>query len=153
MAEDVSPSIGYKDEFWLHNGTALYKLRGVKEFDMPVGGSREQIDVTDLDADDWRRQYISGFYEDVDFEVVLNARPLSTTDVLLTDARDDGDTRAFKAVIAVDGDPVAQVNGTAKCTGYTYGRITVGDVKEATATLRIVSVDSIEAYSTPTPTP
>jgi len=149
MAEDVSPSLGYKDEFWLYDSdaSALYKLRGVKEFDFPVGGQREQVEVTDLDADDWRREYISGFYEDVDFEVLLNARPLSDTDVLLTDARDEGDERDFKAVIAVNGTPVAEVNGTAKCTGYSYGRITVGGLKEATATFRLVSVGSIEAYA------
>lgn len=139
--------IGYKDEFWLHNGTALTKLVGVKEFDTPVGGVREQIDVTDLDAPNWRRQYISGFYEDSDFEVLLNADFLSATDTLLTEARDDGDTRAFKAVFAENGTPAAQVTGTAKCTGYSYGRIVVGGVKEATATFRVVSVDTIEAYA------
>jgi hypothetical protein len=146
ITENVTPSIGYKDEFHLHNGTALYKLKGVKEFDMPVGGTREQIEVTDLDADDYRRQYISGFYEDADFEVALNARPLSTTDELLTAARDAGDVREFKAVLAVDGVPVAQITGTAKCNGYTYGRITVGGVKEATATFRVASVGSIAVY-------
>ncbi len=148
MAEDVSPSIGYHDEFWLYDDVTagLYKLVGVKEFDMPVGGTREQVEVTDLDATDWRRQYISAFYEDVDFEVLLNARPLSDTDVLLTAARDANDERAFKAVIAVNGSPVAQVEGTAKCTGYTFGRIAVGDVKEATATFRLVTVNSITEY-------
>jgi len=150
-SEDVSPSVGYKDQFHLHDGTALYKLRGVKEFDMPDGGQREQIEVTDLDADDWRRQYISGFYEDSDFEVLLNARPLSTTDVLLTAARNDGDVRAFKAVITVDAVPVAQVEGSARCTGYTYGRIVVGGLKEATATFRVVSIESVVAYDAPAP--
>lgn len=143
------PDIGYKDEFWLHNGTALTKLVGVKEFDTPVGGQREQVEVTDLDAPDYRRQYINGFYEDSDFEVLLNAEFLSATDTLLTEARDDGDVRAFKAVFAENGAPTAQVEGTAKCTGYSYGRIAVGDVKEATATFRVVSVDAIEAYVPP----
>lgn len=147
MAETQSPSVGYKDEFHLHNGTALYKLRGVKEFDWPEGGVREQEEVTDLDATDWRRQYISTFYEDADFEVLLNYRPLSDTDVLLRDARDDGDTRAFKAVVAIDGTPAAQVEGTCRCLGYTPGRIAVGTVKDATATFRVVSIDAMEAYS------
>ncbi|WP_394658424.1 hypothetical protein [uncultured Novosphingobium sp.] len=151
--ETATPTVGYKDQFHLHDGTALYRLRGLKEFDMPVGGEREQIEVTDFDAEDWRRQYISGFYEDSDFELLLNARPLSTTDVLLTDARDQGDTRNFMAVITIDGEPVAQITGTAKCTGYTYGRIVVGGLKEATATFRVVSVNSLEAYTAPTPTP
>lgn len=141
--------IGYKDEFWLGNPSTLTKLVGVKEFDTPVGGVREQIDVTTLDASNWRREYISGFYEDSDFEVLLNADFLSATDTLLADARDDGDTRPFKAVFAENGTPVAQVTGTAKCTGYSYGRIVVGGVKEATATFRVVSVDAIEAYEAP----
>jgi hypothetical protein len=148
-SEAVNPSVGYKDQFHLHDGQQLYKLRGVKEFDMPDGGQREQIEVTDLDADDWRRQYISGFYEDSDFEVLLNARPLSTTDVLLTDAREDNNVRAFKAVITVDAVPVAQVEGTARCTGYSYGRIVVGGLKEATATFRVVSIESVTAYEDP----
>jgi hypothetical protein len=148
--ETAGPTIGYKDQFHLHDGQALYRLRGLKEFDMPVGGAREQIEVTDLDADDYRRQYISGFYEDADFELALNARPLTTTDVLLTDARDVGDNRPFKAVLAHDGELLAQITGVARCTGYTYGRIAVGEVKEATATFRVVSVGSIEAYEAAT---
>lgn len=148
MAEDVSPSLGHKDEFWLYDSdaSALYKLVGVKEFDIPTGGQREQVETTDLDHD-WRRQYESAFYEDVDFEVLLNARFLSDTDALLTDARDEGDDRAFRAVIAIDGSPAAEVNGTAKCIGYSYSRVTPGGLKEATATFRVVSVDSIEAYA------
>lgn len=146
MPETVSPSLGYKDEFHLFNGTALYKLRGVKEFDVPNGGTREQVEVTDLDAPNWRRQYINGFYEDSDFEVLLNYRPLSDTDVLLVDARETGDTREFKAVLAEDGVLVAQITGTARCTGYAPGRVAVGDVKEATATFRVVTVDDVEEY-------
>lgn len=146
MPETVAPSLGYKDQFHFHNGTALYKLRGVKEFDTPVEGEREQIEVTDLDAEDWRRQYIDGFYEDADFEVLLSARPLSDTDVLLAEARETGDVREFKVVLAVDGVLVAQITGTAKCTGYTYGRVAVGALKEATATFRVATVNTIEAY-------
>jgi hypothetical protein len=149
MAEDVSPSIGYKDEFWLEDASALKKLIGVTGFDVPVGGTREQIEVTDLDADDWRRQYISGFYEDSDFTVTLNARPLSDTDVLLTEARDADDVRDFKAVLAVQGVLTAQVTGTARCIGYNYDRVEVGGVKTATATFRVVSITSLAAYEAP----
>lgn len=147
MAETQSPSVGYKDQFHLWNGTALYKLRGVKEFDFPQGGAREQEEVTDLDAPDWRRQFVSTFYEDADFEVLLNARPLSDTDVLLADARDDGDVRAFKAVLAENGVLVAQVTGTCRCIGYNFDRVVVGAVKEATATFRVVSVTALAAYT------
>ena len=144
--ETQTPSLGYKDQFHLHNGTVLYKLRGVTGFDVPTGGSREQVEVTDLDAEDWRRAYISGFYEDVDFEVTLNARFLSDTDILLTDANGEGDARPFKAVLAQQGVLVAQVEGTCRCTGYVYDRVAVGEVKTATATFRAVSVDAVATY-------
>jgi hypothetical protein len=156
MAEDVSPSIGYKDEFWLDNGTELQKLYGLTEFDMPVGGTREQIDVTDLDAPDWRRQYISGFYDDADFTLSLNYRPGSDTDILLTEARTDGDVRDFRAIVAVQGEPTQEVTGTVRVTGYGPDRISVGSVKTATAQIRVVSVSDPEDYvapETPTPTP
>jgi hypothetical protein len=151
MPETVSPSVGYKDEFHLYDGTALYKLRGVTGFDVPTGGTREQVDVTDLDAEDWRRQFISTFYEAEDITVSLNYRPLSDTDTKLSEARDADDVRAFLAVLAVQGIRVAQVGGTCRCTGYGPDRISVGDVKTATASFRIVSVDTLETYEEPTP--
>ncbi|WP_375290408.1 hypothetical protein [Qipengyuania sp.] len=145
MAEDVDPSLGHKDQFWLDDAGSLYKLIGVKEFDIPTGGQREQVEDTDLDHD-WRRTYLSAFYEDTDFEVLLNARFLSDTDTLLTEARNAADVRPFKAVIAIDGTPTAQVEGTAKCTGYSYSRVTPGGLKEATATFRVATVNDIAAY-------
>lgn len=149
MAETALASLGYFGEFWLHNGTALYELREVKEFDVPVGGTREQIDKTHLKSAGWRREYLSGFYEDSDFEVLLNFRPLSDTDVLLQDAVKEADVRAFKVVLPENGVPVAQIEGTAKCIGFSRGRVTADGVMEATATFRIVTVDDIEAYVAP----
>jgi hypothetical protein len=148
MAETQDASLGYMGEFWLHNGSVLYELVQVKEFDVPTGGSREQVEKTHLKsaAGGWRREYLSGFYEDSDFEVLLNFRPLSDTDVLLEDALKEADVRAFKAVLPENGEPVAQIEGTAKCTGYSRGRVTPDGVMEATATFRIVTVDDIEAY-------
>lgn len=141
--------IGYGDEFWLHDGTALVKLPGVKSFDTAVGGVREQIDVTALDAQDWNRQYASGYYEDRDIEVTMNAQFLSTADTLLTDARDQGDERAFMQAFAENGVPTSMITGTCRCTGYTYGTISAGDVKESTATFRIVSVEPVVPYVAP----
>ena len=147
MAETQSPTVGYKDQFHLHNGTTLYKLRGVREFDIPEGGAREQEEVTDLDATDWRRQYVSTFYEDSDFEVVVNARPLSDTDVLLAAARDTGDVRQFKVALAENGTLTAQITGTCRCVGYNRGRVVIGARKESVATFRVVSVTSLATYA------
>lgn len=147
MSEAQKAGSGYKSQFHLHNGTALYKLRHTKEFDVPGATAREQEETTHLESEDWRREYESTFYEDADIEVLLNSRPLSDTDVLLEDALKDGDVRAFKAVIAISGVLVAQIPGTCRCTGYNRGRVTPGGVMEATATFRLVTVDPIAPYS------
>jgi hypothetical protein len=147
MAETQDPTVGYGGEFHLHNGTTLYELNHVKEFDIPGEGPREQEETTHLKSPDWHREYVSTFYEDSDFEILLNTRVLSTTDVLLSTAVGDGDARAFKAVIPENGAPASQIEGTARCIGYSRGRVTPGGVLEATATFRVVTIDAAEAYA------
>lgn len=147
MAETQEATVGYMGEFHLHNGTALYELVEVKEFDVPGPSTREQVEKTHLKSADWRREYISTFYEDQDLEILLNSRPLSTTDTLLEEALADADVRAFKAVLPENGAPASQVEGTCRVIGYNRGRVTADGVLEATATVRIVTVDTIEAYS------
>ena len=151
MAETQEATVGYMGEFWLYDGTALYELNEVKSFQVPTGGTREQAETTHLKTAGWRRSYASHFYEDADFPVVLNSRPLSTTDTLLEAALKAGDVRAFKAVLPENGVPVAQVTGTAKCVGYSRGEVTPDGVMEATATFRVVTVDDIDAYEAPAP--
>lgn len=146
MAETQEASLGYNGEFHLYNGTVLYELVEVKEFDIPTGGAREQVEKTHLKSPDWRREYVSGFYEDSDFEVMLNSRPLSDTDVLLADALADSDVRAFKIVLPENGVPVAQITGTCRCIAYTRGRVAAGEVMEASATFRVVTFTPVAAY-------
>jgi hypothetical protein len=149
MAETQEATVGYMGEFHFHDGTALYELNQVKSFRVPSGGTREQVETTHLKTQGWRRTYRSTFYEDSDFTVVLNSRPLSTTDMMLEAAAADGDVRAFKAVLPEDGEPVAQIGGTAKCIGYDRGEVTPDGVMQATATFRLVTVDEIAAYVAP----
>lgn len=146
MAETQDSSVGYMGEVWLHNGTALYELVEVKGFGIPNRGEREQVEKTHLKSPDWRREYHSTFYEDSDFNVMLNFRPLSSTDVLCDDAHADGDIRAMKIVLPENGVPVAQIELTAKCINYDRGEVGANDLMEATATFRVVTIDAIEAY-------
>jgi hypothetical protein len=146
MAETQDASVGYMGEFWLHNGSTLYELRNVLEFDVPDEGAREQVDKTTLKSPNWRRQYLSTFYEDSDFEVALQYRPLSDTDVLIQAAIADDGARAFKAVIPENGEPAAQVEGTARAIGRTKPRVVGPDVMQTTVTFRVVTVDAAEAY-------
>jgi hypothetical protein len=147
MAETADATLGYGGEFHLHNGSILYQLVQVKEFDVPGPAPREQVESTHLQSPDWRREYLSGFYEDQDIEILLNSRPLSDTDTLLEAALAASDTRAFMAVLPENGEPVAQIEGTCRIIGYNRGRVTPDGVLEATATARIVTVDAIEAYA------
>ncbi len=149
MAETQLATVGYMGEVWLHNGTALYELTQVKSFQIPGPGERDQVETTHLKSPGWRREYVSTFYADSDFEVVLNSRPLSTTDTLLASANGDDVIRPMKVVIPENGLPVAQVELTAKCIGYDRGEVTPDGVIEATATFRVVTIDAIEAYVAP----
>jgi hypothetical protein len=146
MAETQEASVGYMGEVWLHDGSALYELRQVKSFGLPTY-EREKADATHLKSPGWRRQYISTFYADSEFEVVLNFRPLSTTDTLLRAALDEGDTRAMKLVFPENGVPAAQVELTAKLSGYAPGEITADGVMEATATFLVETINNIAAYA------
>ena len=147
MAETAEATLGYGGEFHLYDDNMLYELVQVKEFDVPGPAPREQVETTHLKSPDWRREYTSGFYEDQDIEILLNSRPMSDTDVLLEEALAASDTRAFKAVLPENGEPATQVEGTCRVIGYNRGRVTPDGVLEATATVRIVTVNAIEAYA------
>lgn len=149
MAETQEATVGYMGEAWLHDGATLYELNQVKSFQVPGPGQREQAESTHLKSPGWRRTYISTFYEDSDFEVTLNSRPLSTTDTLLEAANGSDEERAMVLVLPENGEPVAQIRLTAKCIGYDRGEVTADGLMEATATFRIVSIEAIEAYEDP----
>lgn len=146
MAETQDASVGYMGEVHLHNGSILYELIQVKSFTLP-SYERDREETTHLKSPNWRREYVSTFFADSEFTVTLNFRPLSDTDMLLRDANADGDTRAMKLVIPENGEPVAQIELTAKCVSYEPGEIVGDGVMEATATFLVVTVDEIEAYA------
>lgn len=150
MPEIQEATDGYNGEMWLFNGTELYELAEVTAFDIPDEGEREQMDKTHLKSPGRRRQYFSTWFADSDFEIVLNSRPRSDTDLLLSAARRAGDVRAFKAVIPEEGEPVSQITGTCRVINYNRGRAEDGKM-EATATCRVVTIDEVEEYEAPAP--
>lgn len=151
MPELQEATVGYMGEVWLHDGTALYELNEVKSFQIPGGGERDQVETTHLKSPGWRREYVSTFYADSDFEVVLNSRPLSTTDTMLEAARAANDIRAMKVVLPENGEPTTQIELTAKCINYDRGEVSPDGVIEATATFRVVTISAIAAYVVPAP--
>lgn len=149
MPELQEATVGYMGEVWLYDGAALYELNQVKSFQIPGAGERDQVETTHLKSPGWRREYVSTFYADSDFEATLNSRPLSTTDTLLDAARSAGDVRAMKVVLPENGVPVAQITLTAKCINYERGEVTPDGVMEATATFRVVTIEAVGAYEAP----
>lgn len=150
MAETQKATIGYNGAFFLSTtalAAQLVEMKEVKEFDIPGDGQRQQVQTTHLKSPGYRHEYVEGFYDDSDFTVTLNSRPLSTTDTNIEAARASGDTLAFKAVLPEDGVPTSQIEGTCRCIGYSRGRVSAEGVLEATATFRVVTVDAVEVYA------
>lgn len=147
MAETQEATDGYMGEFHLHDGTSLYELFEVTEFKIPEPGAREQVEKTHLKSPGRRREYLSTFYEDSDFDVVVNSRIGSTTDLLLSAALAAGDVRPFKGVIPEDGEPAMDIAGTCRCVAYDRGRVVNGAVIQGTATFRVVEIEDPEASS------
>ncbi|MGX7896893.1 hypothetical protein [Tsuneonella sp. HG222] len=147
MAETQEATVGYMGEFHLHNGTTLYELVEVVQFKIPDPGGREQVDKTHLKSPDWRREHISTFYEDSDFDVVMHTRLLSTTATLLDAAQAADDVRAFMAVIPEDGEPAVDIEGTCRCINVNRGEVVADGVIQTTATFRIVTLDPPVAHS------
>lgn len=147
MAETQDATIGYGGTFSLHNGSTLYELVEVKRFQIPSPGTREQVETTHLKSPGYRREYVSGFYEDTDFEVVLNTRLRSDTDVLIAAALAAGDARAFEAGIPENGAVGTIITGTAKVIAYERGEVSPEDVIESTVTLRVVTISAPSAGS------
>ena len=59
----------------------------------------------------------------------------------------DGDVVAAMGVMTMpeNGVPVAHISGTCKCVGYDRGTVSPDEVMEATATFRVVTVDTAAA--------
>jgi hypothetical protein len=145
MAETQDATVGYMGEFHLHNGSVLYELVEVQSFKIPEPGGREQVETTHLKSPGWRRTHVSTFYEDSDFEVTLNTRLRSDTDALLSAALAADDVRAFKATIPENGVETSQIEGTCRVIGYDRGTVEKDSVITSTVTLRVVTIDAVEA--------
>jgi hypothetical protein len=119
MAETQTASTGYNGEVWVHDGTALYELRGVQGF-KPPNQSRERVDASTLK--DLRPVTIGGRYTDGEVTVTLLYRPRSTTDQLLQTLNASQDLVAMKLCIPeLDGDLVEDWLFTGRVLGYEIG--------------------------------
>jgi hypothetical protein len=148
MPETTKASTGAKSQFHLFDGAALYKLNQVKSFGLP-SPEVEQIESTHLESD--AKEFIPGDTDFGEFEVKLNLRPGSTTDLLLEDAAADqsGADLAFRGILAVRGVLTRQYDGNCNVVAYDRGEINRSGVMEATARLRATGAVTSSAYVAP----
>lgn len=127
---------GWGGEFHFTNNSAvLTELIEVVRFTLP-NGEVEQLDATHLKSPNRRREKIAGLIDDGDLEVEINYVPGSVTDRLLAQAHDEGDIRAYKAVV-----PRAttdwEFDGSAFVSKYDRGEIVGDGIMRGTVTFTL----------------
>lgn len=144
MAEDTKASTGAKSQFWLHDGSALYQLRQVKNFKIP-SPELEELECTHLDSD--AKEYAPGDTDFGEFDVVLNFRPGSDTDTKLEAALAAQTERAFAAHVAVRKVLTRSYTGNCLVKKIDRGEVNRQGIMEATVTCRATGTVTSAPYS------
>lgn len=147
MAETQLAGTGHRSQFWIDTDAGvLTRLMHVKAITLPTA-EREEVETTHLDSN--AKEYAPGLVDYGSFEVTLNFRPGSDTDLLLEDMEGDASSRDFLANIAIRGVLTRSYSGVAILTGYDRGEVTADGVMEATATFRISGALTSAVYVAP----
>lgn len=146
MAELTKASTGAKSQFWLNDGTALYQLREVKNFQIP-SPQLEEHESTHLDSD--AKEFVPGDIDFGEFNVVLNFRPGSDTDTKLEAALAAQTERAFAAHVAVRGVLTRSYTGNCIVKAIDRGEVSRSGVMEVTVTCRSTGAITSAAYVAP----
>lgn len=137
--------IGWGGEVQLSSSSSaagLVELSEVVSFGLP-DDQADEVEVTHLKSPDKRKEFISGLTDGGEVEVSLNYVPGGTTDILVRDAKDSGDTRAVRFIIP-DELGVAEWQITTACfvKGYSRGPVSAGEKIAATIRLRITGAQN-----------
>lgn len=147
MADNQLAGTGHRAQFWLDNDAAtpvLTRINQVTSIGLP-SPEREEVDVTHLDSD--AREFAPGLVDYGEFEVVVNLRPGSDTDLLLEAAAESQKNKNFKVVLPIRGVLTRDYTGTCFVKSYDRGEVTVDDKMEATVTLRAVGAVTSAAHT------
>ena len=148
MADDQLAGTGWAGEFWIENDAAtpvLTELVQVISFTLRQD-EVEQVEITHLKSPARRREYAPGMIDGGEFEVTLNMRAGSDTDMLCVALNNSVETHGYKAVIPERGVPVWQIEGDCIVVGYDRGEVNVDDRMESVLTLKITGAPVETAY-------
>lgn len=149
MADTQLAGTGWGGEFHIHDGATpgvLFELKQVKSFTLPED-EVEQVETTHLKSPNRRREFAPGMIDGGEFEVVLNMRAGSDTDVFCQEFKDSGETRSFMAVIPERGVPEWDIEGDIICVGYARGEVNPDDAMEATLTCKTTGATTEGAHA------
>lgn len=134
--------IGLGTEFWLDNaaGTPVLTKLGEILSVTPPNPQTEEVEATHMGSPNRRREYISGLIEDGEGTFEMNYVPGSTTDELIRDALDDGNTRNYKIVLP-DGAGTWEIEGECIVKGYERN-IPIDDRMTASLTVRFTGAST-----------
>lgn len=137
--------IGWGGEVQLSTSSSvngLVELGEVTSFGLP-DDTADDVEVTHLKSPGKRKEFLRGLIDGGEVEVEMNYVPGSATDLLIVDARDDGDVRAVRFIIPDEvGTAEWQITTSCFVKAYSRGPVTPGEAIKATATLRITGAQS-----------
>lgn len=126
-------AIGWGAEFHLHNGTALTELDEIIAISTP-NTEVATVEATHFKSAGKYREYITGLKDAGEGTLTMNYVPGSATDDIVQEAKDSGETRAYKIVIP-DGAFGWEITGSCIVTGYTRN-VPMDDKMTAEVTVR-----------------
>lgn len=116
---------------------SLVELGEVRSFNLPSDEADEH-EVTHLKSPERRKEYISGLIDSGEVSATLNYVPGSATDLMLTTAAEDGDTRAVRFIIPDQtGTAAWQITTSGFVKRYTPDNVEPNAPITATLVLRI----------------
>lgn len=121
---------------------SLVELGEVKRFGLPSEEADEH-EVTHFKSPDRRKEYISGLIDGGEVTAQINYVPGSVTDLLLTDAQEDGTIRAVRFILpAQDGTAAWQITTSGFVKKYGGDDVEPNAPMTATVTIRITGAKS-----------
>lgn len=134
--------IGWGGKLYLatdNTEATLTQLAEVRECGFP-NDETDEVEATHLLSPGRRKEFLAGLIDGGEFTATLNYVPGSATDVLLTAAKEAGNTRKIRIVIPDESGTGAadwNITTSAFVKRYSPDNMTPGEVITATATFRV----------------